>query len=97
MVDAGEGVAGVRGGQFIARLRALRRLPGFDLEAVARRWLGEPSVLTKEQHEGRVVIEAGEEHPVNGAAGVRGGQFIARLRALLAWTVVDQGIRTLSE
>ena len=23
-----------------------------DLEAVARRWLGKPSVLTKEQHEG---------------------------------------------
>ena len=40
-----------------------------DLEAVARRWLGEPSVLTKEQHEGRVVIEAREEHPVNGAGG----------------------------
>ena len=35
--------------------------------------------------------------PVHGAAGVRGGQFIARLRALLAWMVVDQGIRTLSE
>ena len=28
---------------------------------------------------------------------VRGGQFIARLRAILAGTVVDQGIRTLSE
>ena len=44
-----------------------------------------------------MVMGAGEEHPVNGAAGVRGGQFIARLRALLAGTVVDQGIRTLSE
>ena len=31
-----QGAAGVRGGQFIARLRALRHLPGFDLEAVAR-------------------------------------------------------------
>ena len=29
-----------------------------DLEAVARRWLGEPSVLTKEQHEGRVSMRA---------------------------------------
>ena len=29
-----------------------------DLEAVARRWLGEPSVLTKEQHEGRVSMWA---------------------------------------
>ena len=27
-----------------------------DLEVVARRWLGNPSVLTKEQHEGRVSI-----------------------------------------
>ena len=30
-----------------------------------------------------VVMEAREEHPVNGAEGVRGGQFIARLRAIL--------------
>ena len=44
-----------------------------------------------------VVVGAGSQHPVNEAAGVRGGQFIARLRALLARTVVDQGIRTLSE
>ena len=43
------------------------------------------------------VTGAGEGHPVNRAAGVRGGQFVARLRALLAGTVVDQGIRTLSE
>ena len=50
-MDAGEGAAGVRGGQFIARLRALRRLPGFDLEAVAR-MQGRPSVEAKEQHEG---------------------------------------------
>ena len=40
---------------------------------------------------------ARKEHPANGAAGVRGGRFIARLRALLAGTVVDQGIRKLSE
>ena len=31
-----------------------------------------------------------------GQASVRGGQFIAHLRALLAGRVVDQGIRTLS-
>ena len=30
-----------------------------------------------------VVMEAREEHPVNGAEGVGGGQFIARLRATL--------------
>ena len=42
-------------------------------------------------------MEDGGGHPANEAAGVRGGQFIARLRALLAGAVVDQGIRTLSE
>ena len=36
MVDASEGAADVRGGQFIARLSALLSLPGFDLEVVAR-------------------------------------------------------------
>ena len=46
---------------------------------------------------GGVMMGAGEGHPVNRATGVRGGQFIARLRALLAGAVVDQGIRTLSE
>ena len=75
LVDAGEGAAGVRGGQFVAHLRALRRLPGGEWW-----WERDPSILSMKQQE----LEAGNSLPASGHYWLGG-------------TVVDQGIRTLSE